>query len=282
MSLHTDQYALIRSIRHKLLLLLMSLHTDQYSLLPIHANATGDLHPAVLFNFMQQSAEKNAESLGVGVAKMRETHLAWVLNRLKLHIDQYPKVGDTLVLSTYPVRIDKYFVYRDFQLHTTEGVRIAYAMSIWLLLDLNKRSMASVPTFVQDMDYPIIHNPLPPILGKVLPLKMVDFETRRTVIAADLDFNDHASNVSYVKWLVGAMPLDVQNKYLLTELDINYRAECYINDPIVLQTHQKRSENEGHNEENTEGVFFQQKIVRKSDGKDLVWANMYLILKSIP
>jgi medium-chain acyl-[acyl-carrier-protein] hydrolase len=248
----------------------MSLHTDHYTILPTHTNAAGDLHPAVLFDFMQQSAVKNAESLGVGVAKMRETNLAWVLNRLKLRMGQYPKVGDTIVLSTYPVRIDKYFVYRDFQLHNTEGVQIAYATSVWLLLDLNKRAMASVPSFVHGIEYPTLHNPLPPISGKVLPLKMVDFETCRTVIAEDLDFNDHASNVSYVKWLVEAMPSDVQNRYLLTELDINYRAECYFNDPIVVQTYQKMSDNE----ENTEGVHFQQKIVRESDGKDLVWANV--------
>jgi medium-chain acyl-[acyl-carrier-protein] hydrolase len=248
----------------------MPLHTDNYTIHQTHVNAAGYLKPDILFDFMQQSAVKNAEYLGVGVAKMRETNLAWVLNRLKLSVKCYPKVGDTVMLSTYPVRIDKYFVYRDFQLHDTEGVQIAFATSVWLLLDLEKRSMASVPAFVHEIDYPIINHPLPPLSGKVLPLKTVDFETRRTVIAEDLDFNNHASNVRYVKWLVEALPLDVQNNYLLTEFDINYRAECYLDDLISIQTHQKIVENE----ENTEGGYFQQKIVRESDGKDLVWANV--------
>jgi medium-chain acyl-[acyl-carrier-protein] hydrolase len=251
----------------------MSLHTDNYTIQTSDTNAEGCLNPDILFDFMQQSAQKNAESLGVGVAKMRETNLAWVLNRLKLSVNRYPKVGETVILSTYPVRIDKYFVYRDFQLHDTEGVEIAFATSVWLLLDLEKRSMASVPAFVHEIEYPIIHNPLPPLSGKVLPLKTVDFETRHTVVSEDLDFNNHASNVSYVKWLVEAMPLDVQNNYLLTELDINYRAECYLNDPISIQTHEKMVENT----ENTEGSNFQQKIVRESDGKDLVWANVRFV-----
>jgi medium-chain acyl-[acyl-carrier-protein] hydrolase len=248
----------------------MSLHTDNYTVHAIHANAADYLKTDVLFDFMQQSAVKNAEALGVGVAKMRETNLAWVLNRLKLSVNRYPKVGETVALSTYPVRIDKYFVYRDFQLHDTEGVQIAYATSVWLLLDLEKRSMASVPAFVHEIEYPVIHHPLPPLSGKVLPLKTVDFETCRTVVAEDLDFNNHASNVSYVKWLVEAMHLDVQNNYLLTELDINYRAECYLSDLISIQTHQKIVEKD----ETTEGGYFQQKIVRKSDEKDLVWANV--------
>jgi medium-chain acyl-[acyl-carrier-protein] hydrolase len=246
----------------------MALHTDNYTIQKKQVNTTGYLKPDVLFDFMQQSAVKNAEYLGVGVAKMRETNLAWVLNRLKLSVNRYPKVGERVALSTYPVRIDKYFVYRDFQLHNTEGVQIAYATSVWLLLDLEKRSMASVPAFVHEIEYPVIHHPLPPLSGKILPLKTVDFETRRTVVDEDLDFNNHASNVSYVKWLVEAMPLDVQNNYLLTELDINYRAECYLDDVIAIQTHQKT----GEKEQNTEGGHFQQKIVRESDGKDLVWS----------
>jgi medium-chain acyl-[acyl-carrier-protein] hydrolase len=246
----------------------MALHTDNYTIHQTQVNAAGYLKPDVLFDFMQQSAVKNAEFLGVGVAKMRETNLAWVLNRLKLSVKRYPKVGESVVLSTYPVRIDKYFVYRDFQLHDTEGRQIAFATSVWLLLDLEKRSMASVPAFVHEIEYPVIYNPLPPLSGKVLPLKTIDFETRRTVTAEDLDFNNHASNVSYVKWLVEAMPVEVQNNYLLSELDINYRAECYLDDLISIQTHQKVDENE----ENTEGGHFQQKIVRESDGKDLVWA----------
>jgi medium-chain acyl-[acyl-carrier-protein] hydrolase len=248
----------------------MSLHTDNYTIQAANANAAGYLKTDVLFDFMQQSAVKNAEALGVGVAKMRETNLAWVLNRLKLSVERYPKVGETVALSTYPVRIDKYFVYRDFQLHDTEGSPIAHATSVWLLLDLEKRTMASVPAFVHQIEYPIIPNPLPPMSGKVLPLKTVDFTQKRTVLAEDLDFNDHTSNVSYVKWLVEAMPLAIHNNHLPTQLDINYRAECYLNEPILIETHQKNKENDA----DTEGSNFQQRIVRESDGKDLVWANV--------
>lgn len=108
------------------------------------------------------------------------------------------------------------------------------------------------------------------MLGKVLPLKTMGFKSKRVVSVEDVDFNDHASNVSYVKWLVEAMPSDVQNDCYLQKLDINYRAECYLNEAIRIETHQKNAENSA----DTEGVFFQQKIVRDSDAKDLVWANV--------
>jgi medium-chain acyl-[acyl-carrier-protein] hydrolase len=248
----------------------MLLQTDNYTIQPKNATAHGYLKTAVLFDFMQISASKNAENLGVGVAKMREMNLAWVLNRLTLSVERYPKVGETVALSTYPVRIDKYFVYRDFQLHDADGQRIAAAVSVWLLLDLEKRSMSSVPAFVHQVKYPEILNPLPPMSGKVLPLKTVDFTQKRTVIAEEVDFNDHASNVSYVKWLVESMPLAIQNDCFLQKIDINYRAECYLNDVISIETHQKTDENAVY----TEGSLFQQRIVRESDGKDLVWANV--------
>lgn len=248
----------------------MPLQTDFYTIESIDIDINDYLLPDVLFDFMQQSAQKNATALGVGVEKMRETNLAWVLNRLILTVDRYPKLGETVALTTYPVRIDKYFVYRDFQLMDADGVRIAYAVSVWLLLDLEKRTMASVPSFVHDIKYPDIPNPLPPMLGKVLPLKTVDFTSKRIVSDADLDFNDHASNVSYVKWLVGALSSEVQKDCFVQKLDINYRAECYLNEAISVETHRKSVENES----NTEGVFFQQKIVRDSDAKDLVWANV--------
>lgn len=248
----------------------MSLHADFYTIHTADTDANGCLSTSVLFDFMQQSAQKNAASLGVGVEKMRETNLAWVLNRLILTVECYPKLGETVTLATYPVRIDKYFVYRDFQLMNANGVRIAYAVSVWLLLDLDKRTMSSVPSFVHDIKYPDIPNPLPPMSGKVLLLEMVDFTSKRVVSDEDVDFNDHASNVSYVKWLVEAMPSDVQKDCYLQKLDINYRAECYLNEAISVKTHQKNVENGL----NTEGVSFQQKIVRDSDKKDLVWANV--------
>jgi medium-chain acyl-[acyl-carrier-protein] hydrolase len=248
----------------------MLVQTDYYTIQTNEAAPNGYLKTAVLFDFMQQSASKNAETLGVGVEKIREMNLAWVLNRLTLSIERYPKIGETVSLSTYPVRIDKYFVYRDFQLHDADGHQIANAVSVWLLLDLEKRTMSSVPAFVHQIEYPIINNPLPPMSGKVQPLKTVDFAQKRVVVAEDVDFNDHASNVSYVKWLVEAMPFEVQNNCLLTKLDINYRAECYLNEPISIETHQKTSENAVY----TEGSLFQQRIVRESDGKDLVWANV--------
>jgi medium-chain acyl-[acyl-carrier-protein] hydrolase len=245
----------------------MPLRTDNYTIQPPDATAQGYLKTGVLFDFMQISASKNAEDLGVGVAKMREMNLAWVLNRLTLSVERYPKVGETVALSTYPVRIDKYFVYRDFQLHDADGQRIAKAVSVWLLLDLEKRSMSSVPAFVHQIEYPEIQNPLPPMSGKILPLKTVDF-------------NDHASNVSYVNWLVEAMPLAIQNACFLKNLDITYRAECYLNDVILIETCQKMDENAVSRFSGccctsyTEGSLFQQKIVRESDVKDLVWANV--------
>jgi medium-chain acyl-[acyl-carrier-protein] hydrolase len=266
----------------------MPLQTDFYTIQAPEVDAKNALKTNVLFDFMQQSASKNAEALGVGVAKMRELNLAWVLNRLILTVERYPKLGETIALSTYPVRIDKYFVYRDFQLHDSDGQQIAHAVSVWLLLDLVKRTMSSVPAFVHDIEYPTITHPLPPMSGKVLPLKTVDFTQKRAVSVEDVDFNDHTSNVSYVKWLVETMPLDYQNNYFLTTLDINYRAESYLNDAIAIETHQKTVENAvymaqtRHQAESmTEELvpillresLFQHRIVRETDGKDLVWAN---------
>jgi medium-chain acyl-[acyl-carrier-protein] hydrolase len=247
----------------------MPLHTDFYTIQPRDINVHNTLTTPVLFDFMQQSAQKNAASLGVGVDKMRETNLAWVLNRLKLTVVRYPKLGETVALSTYPVRIDKYFVYRDFQLFDNQGVMIASAVSVWLLLDLEKRTMASVPSFIHEIKYPDIPNPLEPMSGKVLPLKTVGFMSKRIVSAEDVDFNDHASNVAYVKWLVESMPSTVQNACFIHELDINYRAECYLNEAISVETVKNGSD--------TEGSLFQQKIVRDSDKKDLVWANVLLM-----
>jgi medium-chain acyl-[acyl-carrier-protein] hydrolase len=245
----------------------MLIQTDNYTIQANEATAQGYLKTGVLFDFMQQSAVKSAKNLGVGVEKMRETNLAWVLNRLRLSVARHPKVGETIALSTYPVRIDKYFVYRDFQVHDKDGRQIATAVSVWLLLDLEKRTMSSVPAFVYEIEYPIIEQPLPPLSGKILPSKTVNFTQKRVVSADDIDFNDHASNVSYVNWLIEAMPNAIQNQFFLRNLDINYRAECYLSDVISIEMHQKDAV--------TEGVHFQQRIVRESDGKDLVWANAH-------
>jgi len=190
-----------------------------------------------LCNYMQEAAGNSARDLGFSMEALLERGQAWVLARLRMELDRYPRWKDTVQVETWPSGLDRLYATRAFILHDGDGA-FARASSAWLVIDTERRRPTRPPAILRDVDLPDRDAPLTLSLDPIPAPEHTDCEQRFQVRFSDLDLNRHVNNVRYVEWAVEAVPERVLTHYQPAALDIQFRAETTFGDTIVTQAQQ--------------------------------------------
>ena len=92
----------------------------------------------------------NAESLGFSKTNFASAgeNVSWVLTRLVVRMDRYPKWEDEVSVATFPRGGRKIVAWRDFELFDSSGARLGAASSEWMLIDLATRRIVAIPEAV--------------------------------------------------------------------------------------------------------------------------------------
>jgi medium-chain acyl-[acyl-carrier-protein] hydrolase len=204
-----------------------------------------------LLNLCQEAAGNHAHFRQLGYVDMQARGMAWVLNRLKIKVFQYPKWMEWVTVKTWVSQMQP-FSHRHFQIslpnlgenmdgasqYNREGDILANAYSIWIPIDIvNKR-----PKRLPNEDIPLTNL----IYDCEMPKKLrntegLTFSSDREVKASDLDMLGHVNNAKYVEWLLD----DLVNKGIETKphaLEINYLGEVF--EKSIAQFFSKKTDNE--------------------------------------
>ena len=218
-------------------------------------------------NLCQEVAGNHAHAHQLGYADMQERGMAWVLNRLKIKVLQYPEWMQTVEVKTW-VSVMQPFSHRHFQItlpvsETNEQeIVLANAYTIWIPIDIAtkrpKRLTDQVfPLFQLDYDCAMPEKLLhtfeernPDSIGKGIA-----FPSERIVQYSDLDMLGHVNNAKYAEWLLDDF-YKKDNTTLLKSLDINYLSEVF--EGSVVQLFSKTIEN-----------HFVYSLKNKADGKEV-------------
>ncbi len=209
------------------------IRTETYRVRSYEVDADGRLSVPALFNLLQDAASNHAEALGVSIRHLRSENLTWVLSRLHLSIDAWPRWGDTLQVQTWPSGVDRLFALRDFRLLDGGGTPVGAAVSAWLVIRTATRRPVRISPFIERLHPLDAGHVLPPTFAKLPPLAPPAHEKRFRVRYRDLDINRHVNNVSYIEWAVEGVPRDRMSRAVLTGLEISYMAEAFLDDGIL-------------------------------------------------
>lgn len=193
-----------------------------------------------LCDYLQEAAGNHATALGVATDRLLERGLAWVLARLRLEVERYPRWRETMTVTTWPSAADGLYARRDFLLHDAGGALLGRATSAWFIIDVARRRPVRLPEEVLALPRP----ERPPALAHEAPALAApdapEAERRFTVRRSDLDLNRHVNNVRYVEWALEAVPEALrQPARAETEsrrcrrLDVQFKAESVYGDTIV-------------------------------------------------
>jgi len=184
-------------------------------------------------NYFQESAWRNAESMGFGFNDLSAKNRFWVLSRLYVEMYRYPLWGETIQLETWPKGMESLFALRDFRFKSADGKELLGAgVTAWLIVDSATHRLQRVDRICGEMPcYP--QNAIERQPGRIaLPSTMLH-QTRIVAGYTDVDVNQHVNNVSYLNWAVNYLP--VSNKILtIRSAEINFLSEARLHHPVEL------------------------------------------------
>ena len=221
----------------------------------------GTLSLPSLFNFMQDIASEHAENLGFGRSDLMKEKRFWVLSRMYVEIEQWPKWEDKITIKTWPNGTDMLFALRNFEIRFTDGRLVAQATSSWLVLDYITRKIQRPENALSHLKRNFKPKDSP--LRYASKLKIADGETIKSAVyrikISDLDVNLHTNNVRYLHWINDTYDLDFVMKYSPKSVEINYLSESLFNEDIIVQT----------TKENIDKGYFSHSVFRENDNKEL-------------
>lgn len=197
----------------------------------------GFIRPVALLNHLQSAAGEHATGIGVSVHELRKSGHTWVLSRVHLSMERYPRGGESFLITTWPAERDTFFTVRDFELADAQGRLIGSATTSWAVLNIGTRRPVKL-----DNVLPLFPLTLRRALNdpfSTLPIiDAPELELRLPVLRADLDINRHVNNTVYVGWALETIPEEVDSSCHLASIEISYRAEALYGDSIVARSGQ--------------------------------------------
>ncbi|MGK7395445.1 MAG: acyl-[acyl-carrier-protein] thioesterase [Candidatus Cyclobacteriaceae bacterium M3_2C_046] len=202
----------------------------------IRANETGPnqmVTMPALANFFQEAAWNHSMALGASFYDLMQHGLTWVLSRLAIEIIKQPKFKDEIRIKTWPSGYDRYYVFRDFLVLDSDHQVIGQAKSHWVVFDFKNRKVADIPSFIKDIK---ISADLPEIPAKTEKIPSLEHYQHQQEFQSgwhDIDFNMHVNNLSYIRWVMESVPIEVLKAARIREIDLVFRSEAVLGQHIT-------------------------------------------------
>ena len=164
--------------------------------------------PLTLLYYLEDAAIAHSESVGYGLSQVKAEGLAWLLNRWHLQMQRYPRLGEKVIIETWPSSFERFYGRREFLIRTMTQQIIGRTTSLWIFYNIaTKRPCRIPPEFgeVYGLDPSrAIDNPFEPLqaIGAGAGEGEQNFSVRRS----DIDTNGHVNNANYLQWMLEVVP----------------------------------------------------------------------------
>jgi acyl-ACP thioesterase len=230
---------------------------ETFAVRSYEVDAFNELAVPALWGYLQESAGLSADGLGFGVQACLGAGFTWVLARQRLEISRAATLGETVEIETWPNGIERLAAHREFVVRS-RGEEIAKATSTWFLLDLKSRRPVDPGTALASA-FPRARGPaVVELPGAKIPApERTELERPFSIRFADIDLNWHVNNVSYVAWLLEAVPKETWRGQRPSVVDAQYVAECDWGGRVLTRACA------------TGGGQFVHQVVREADGREI-------------
>jgi len=158
------------------------------------------------FKLLQEAAIRHADDFDCGTRAMVTRRESWMLNRIALKIFRWPKYDELVHVETWSTGIKGFRGNRDFAVFVGEEL-IARCTSLWIYINLDKRSITKVPKEIAATFLTEPEEPYYPDLAqeKLKPADAVTFKVPLSLRYNDIDSNQHINSIAYINLLQTAL-----------------------------------------------------------------------------
>jgi medium-chain acyl-[acyl-carrier-protein] hydrolase len=201
----------------------------------------------------------------LGYSHLMEQQYFWVLSRLSIQMEEYPRWGDQIRVKTWLTGTGRLFALRQFSIADSRRNIIGTAKSAWLVLDLKSRKPQRIGPVFKHIEH--LFDGLPPAEEPPkIPVPVhPKMEKSYTVRYSDIDMYHHVNNIKYVEWILDSFPIEMNQTHRIHTLEINFLGESTQGDEIAIYTEALKE---------TRPIFLHN-IIRKDDGRELCRARTW-------
>ena len=103
-----------------------------------------NLRPASFFDLAQEIAVQGSAMVGAPDWVLKDRDIAWILSRMHVRFEQYPRLYDKVLLQTWHSGISGPLYTRDYLMLNADGNVLIRATSSWILMEISTRSITRV------------------------------------------------------------------------------------------------------------------------------------------
>ncbi len=185
-----------------------------------------EMSVARLVEVLIDAASRHAERLRIGSDDLKKNNHAWVLARVALELERNPRLGETLIVSTWIDSFTKHFTTRCFKLELQDGQLIGYARTVWSIIDSKERNSVDISPYNHIAE--VVTDELCPIAkpGKIAVIPEGTEPTYTDIVkVSDLDINVHLTSVRYVDYMLDQLPLSTYMDCRIARYEIHFMKE---------------------------------------------------------
>lgn len=209
--------------------------TYQFVAEPFHVDFTGHLTIGVLGNHLLNVAGFHSHDRGFGIDRLNKEHYTWVLSRLALEMTDLPMQYEPFTIETWVENVYRLFTDRNFAVLNKEGKPIAYARSVWAMIDTETRKPVDlmaihdgdIAGYICDKECPIDKPSRIKVSSQepvaVLPVKY-----------SDMDINGHVNSIRYIEHILDLFPIETFKEKRVRRFEMAYVAETMATDTLAF------------------------------------------------
>lgn len=192
-------------------------------------DSEGKLTWLALMDYFQDCSVFQSEHLKIGVDYLAAHHQAWVLTSWQICLNRMPGLTDLVTTQTWAYAMKGFYGYRNFSMNDGNGERLAYANSIWALMDTQNGRPVKVPA-----EMAALYGMEPQIPmecdGRKIALPQESKKKDAFVVPAYfMDTNHHMNNSHYVEVALSYVPED----FVIGQIRVEYRKAALCGDTMI-------------------------------------------------
>ena len=199
------------------------LFTQEYEVTDIAVDCYGRMKPSMILFLAQEVAGRHCNLLSVDYDTLAAKRMFWAVTRHRVQITRMPVRGETIRIETWPMPTTRVAYPRSVIAYDAQGNECFRAISLWVLMDLDKRSMIlpgksgiSVVGTLRGLELDTPNG---------LVAKDLRCHQHRSVCFTDLDRNGHMNNTKYLDWISDLLPSQFHENHQPREMTVCYFTE---------------------------------------------------------
>lgn len=172
------------------------------------------------------SANQHAEKRAFGCFEQDGVPYVWVLSRLVIEMDEWPKREELYSISTWVENSYRQFTDRGYFVFNAEGKQIGRVHSVWAMINAQTRQAERLQTLFEGRyEMNVTDEIRSGVQRSRLPQPAETVVSQRQTAYCDLDKNDHVNSIRYLEYALDALPLERMDKEHVCRIEAEYGHE---------------------------------------------------------